>query len=285
MEYRPSEVTADALGAYERLFRACFPVASTLDTAYLEWLYTRNPAGSGVGFDAWEGDALAAHYACIPAQAVVNGRECRVLLSLNTATHPDFQGKGLFTRLAELTYGNAGERGFDAVYGIANANSTPGFLRKLGFTLVSPLDARIGAGRISAGRGVGVANDNGGFKRIWQPASLAWRISNPKRPYRLVEVGGDVVGAQCPAGKPGLVAWAEIPRHAAAGMQTGSPSLALHLHLGLRPAGERRAGKWIDIPRRLRPSPLNMIFRSLGEATATIDAERVTLGQLDFDAF
>lgn len=285
MDFRPTEVSQSRLDSYAGLFQQCFPAATQLNPAYLKWLYADNPAGGVIGFDAWDGETLAAHYVCIPAMAIVNGRPDRVLLSLNTATHPGFQGKGLFTKLAELTYGKGADEGYAAVYGVANANSTPGFLRKLGFTLVSPLDAKVGLGRIS-GKGGGATADAGcGFKRIWEPATLAWRISNPERRYRLVSCGDATVGAQASTGKIGLVAWAEIPDRAAAGLRVGRGSPALRLHLGLRPSDDRSAGVWFDVPGRLRPSPLNLIFKSLRDGTETLDANRVTLGQLDFDAF
>lgn len=285
MEFRPSETHPSTLAAYAALFDACFPAAiGKLNAAYLTWLYRDNPSGAVVGFDAWEGGVLAAHYACVPGAAVVNGHMARVLLSLNTATHPRFQGKGLFTKLADATYQKAASNGFDAVYGIANANSTPGFLRKLGFALVSPLDAKIGLGQIARSDLDTTATDCA-FQRSWSPRDVAWRISNPDRPYRLVDCGRNSVGAWCPTGKPGLVAWAELPFRSACGLATGRNAIAARLHLGLRPVTGRSRGLWVELPARFRSSPLNLIFRSLKDEAETIDADLVSLGQLDFDAF
>jgi hypothetical protein len=284
MDFRASTSDPAALQHYAALFHACFPTATHLHTRYLRWLYGENPAGAVVGMDAWDGGRLAAHYVCVPADARVLGRDCRVLLSLNTATHPEYQGKGLFTRLADLTYAAGAEKGFEAVYGVANANSTPGFLKKLGFALVSPLDARIGVGRIDRADPTeqqGVSS----FHRRWDAASLKWRCNNPARPYRIQRLADGVLGASAPTGKPALQAWAEFP---AAGdlAVAASSSMELRLHLGLRPAAFRYPGRvWFDIPTRFRASPLNLIFRSLGPRFVALDPDAIFFGQLDFDAF
>lgn len=285
MEIRAVSTDASALASYERLFQHCFPGASHLNVAYLDWLYARNPAGTVIGCDAWEGDTLAAHYVCVPAQAIVAGRPLQVMLSLNTATHPDFQGKGLFTRLADATYQAGAAAGVGAVYGVANANSTPGFIRKLGFTLVRPLDARVGFGRVDDAQAQ-AARERAEFRRDWSQAALEWRIANPQRHYTLVRAGEGRIGAEASTGKPGLLAWDEVPLPAGMKTSAASPSLGMRLHLGLRPrGGDRKGTTWFDIPQRFRPSPLNMIFRPLGDGVVVPSADAVQLGQLDFDAF
>jgi GNAT superfamily N-acetyltransferase len=281
-ELRPSGYTPESSDAYSRLFARCFPHARPFEDRYLRWLYADNPDGSVVGFDAWSEGRLAAHYVCIPARAIVHGVSQPVLLSLNTATDPDFQGQGLFTKLADATYRLAAERGFAAVYGIANANSTPGFVRKLGFALVSPLDARVGLGTVGDAPPPSPALS---FRREWTPETLAWRIANPVRPYRLCRPGAQLAGAHAPTGRPGINAWAEVAAADAAGLPVGPAPFGLRLHLGLRPRNSARAGAWFDVPQRFRPSPLNLIFRSLAGDGAPLDAENIYLGQLDFDAF
>lgn len=286
MEIRPVSVEPAAFAQYAALFLQCFPGATHLNARYLEWLYAANPAGRVIGCDAWSDDGrLAAHYVCVPCEAVVRGSKRRVMLSLNTATHPDFQGKGLFTRLAEATYQAGAEAGIAGVYGVANANSTPGFLRKLGFSLVRPLDARIGPGRIDRVAPVEL-EQAAEFHRVWSRDALNWRAANPERRYRLVDVGDGVLGAEASTGKPGLSAWAEIARPHDLAAPSARPALAMHLHLGLRPDRlARKRGLWFDVPQRLRSSPLNMIFRALQQDIESPDPGAILLGQLDFDAF
>src|SRR6478609_3886385 len=117
MDFKPIAVDDAHLTRLGQLFRAAFPTAHHLDAGYLRWLYRDNPSGHVVGFDAFEGDVLAAHYACVPAEVRWKGNQVRALLSLNTATHPNFQGKGLFSQLATATFDHAAQSGFTLVYG------------------------------------------------------------------------------------------------------------------------------------------------------------------------
>lgn len=284
MELRQSSPDGRLLSQYRALFATCFPDASHLDEAYLAWLYEANPSGHVVGFDAWDGDVLAAHYVCVPAEAMLHGKPSRVMLSLNTATAPSHQGKGLFTKLANATYARGAELGFDAVYGVANANSTPGFVKKLGFELLTPLDAAVGVGRLPL-VSVAAAREAAEFSRAWNQASLEWRSRNPARPYRLVR-SGDRIGAEAATGRPGLKAWAELDDAHPGAPRLPSPSLGLHLQLGLIPdaARTRRTG-WLDVPERFRTSPLNLIFKPLAADTRAPRSGAIFFGQMDFDAF
>lgn len=285
MELKPSKFDVVSLGRYEDLFRRCFPSAHHLDVEYLEWLYGSNPSGTVIGFDAWDENRLAAHYVCIPVDACMGQAKARVLLSLNTATDPDYQGKGLFTRLAAATYELGAELGMHGVYGVANANSTPGFVRKLGFSLIGPLDAQIGVGSLPIAY-ERLKDHDISFRREWTPQSLAWRIARPARTYRVIQQHPGRLAVEMPTGKLGVRAWAEI-RNSDDGKGAHSPaSPALHLHLGLTPAAVRqRSIRWFDVPNRFRSSPLNLIYRSLTTDVRVPDYDNILFGQLDFDAF
>lgn len=288
LEFRPSGTDASLLAAYEALFSACFPDAGHLSDPYLRWLYRDNPAGAVVGTDAWDGPRLAAHYACIPAAARLGGRDRTVLLSLNTATHPDYQGRGLFTRLAETTYEAGARDGHALVYGVANANSTPGFLRKLGFCFAGRLDARLGTGRIDA-RASGAGDDAAGdatFARRWPATELAWRVANPARGWRHGRLRDGTLAAWTSTGTAGISAWSELGAADATTVPEAIRPPWLRLHLGLRPAGARgRRGLWVDVPGRFRSSPLNLIFRTLQDDASLPDVAGIRFNAIDFDAF
>lgn len=282
MRFAPIEFDQQALAGYSALFAACFPGTDKFTTRYLDWLYVQNPDGPAFGFDAWEGDVLAAHYVCVPARASIDGRQVRVLLSLNTATHPQFQGQGLFTRLAAMTYEAAAVSGYDAVYGVANANSTPGFVRKLGFQLVRPLEALVGVGRIGRRADAPVVP---AFERVWSDAALAWRCASPSNP-----VGRRQRGAawqfHAPAFGRWVSAYAELtPPSPLRLVPDHAPAAPLRLFLGLLPDAERRFRGYIEIPKRVRPSPLNLIFRSLSAPGSQLDPTRIRFSFLDFDAY
>jgi GNAT superfamily N-acetyltransferase len=283
MRFLPIEYTREALAEYSQLFAECFPGASSRFTPeYLEWLYVANPDGRAVGFDARDGTTLAAHYVCIPARARIDGQAVPVLLSLNTATRPAFQGKGLFTKLAAMTYDSGTAAGYAGVYGVANANSTPGFVRKLGFQLVRPLEAMVGIGGL--GLRVPTIQPSLSFERIWSADSLQWRCANPINPVRC-KTNGSVWQFFVP-GPPMVSAYAELA--AEQGWQpagTSAPHSPLRLYLGLVPDAVRGFGTYASIPARLRPSPLNLIYRPLTAGTAQLDPSAINFTFLDFDAY
>jgi GNAT superfamily N-acetyltransferase len=279
MDFRFEPVSTARLGEYEALFRRCFPGAGHMDRPYLEWLYCDNPDGAMGGFDAWAGERLAAHYACAPARARIEGQSCTVALSLNTATDPDFQGKGLFTRLAEKTYADLAAQGVRAVYGVANANSTPGFLRKLGFTLVRRLDAVVGVGPLRRGES---AVDDVQFCREWSATSLDWRMRNPVAPLRACAHAGSTAFFAATRW-PLLSAYAELEEMPPVAV-SGQGAL-LRVFVGCLPQGERLAPQYLHVPQFLRPSPLNLIYRDLVRPGFSPDPGKVRVSFLDFDAF
>jgi GNAT superfamily N-acetyltransferase len=282
MQFTPIGFDAQALAEYSALFAACFPNTNRFTPDYIAWLYVQNPDGNAFGFDAREDGVLAAHYVCIPAQAYIDGRVVRVLLSLNTATHPRFQGKGLFTKLAAMTYEAAGAAGFEGIYGVANANSTPGFIRKLGFQLVRPLEALVGVGRIGA---VDDQTRPRAFERVWTTQALEWRCASPYNPVSC-QRRGDTWQFNSRAFGPWVHAYAELALSADMVRTVGNaPSSPLKLYIGLMPDDVKRSGSYASIPQRFRPSPLNLIYRSLASPGSQIDQAGINFSFLDFDAY
>ena len=118
-----------------------------------------------------------------------------------------FRSKGLFTKLAAKTFEAGAAQGYDGVYGVANANSTPGFVRKLGFQLVRPLEARIGIGGLRHGEKASASALS--FERSWSPAALRWRCANPHNPVYLKNGGGKLRFHAAASGNK-LPAYAEL---------------------------------------------------------------------------
>ena len=291
MEFQAAGCDPQQLMRYVSLMKACFPGAPKYDLPYFEWLYAANPDGPVLGFDAYEDGHLAAHYACVPARATVGGRDVRVLLSLNTATLAPFQGQGLFTILAQMTFDAAAAQGVDAVYGVANANSTHGFIRKLGFQLVRPLDALVGAGpllRKPPTDGYGES-----FQRRRSVRGLAWRCANPSSPVFYRHNADRMAYFSAVKGLP-LSAYCETffetdckANLQAMGSATGAsakPSFA-RLFLGLHPKEIALSRRYVPVPQWLKPSPLNLIYLSLSGAVPALDGNAINFSYLDFDAY
>jgi GNAT superfamily N-acetyltransferase len=285
MEFQRCGYAESDLKEYATLFAVCFPDAKKLaDVAYLRWLYAENPCGAVVGYNARHEGRLVAHYVCVPMSVTSEGQIRSALLSLNTATHPEFQGKGLFTRLAELTYAAGAEEGAELIYGVANGNSTPGFVRKLGFSLVAPLESRVGVGRLGDFDWSQLRFFSR-FQQAWTMEALSWRMRNPVAPVSCHRRGKDAFCVSTSAGRIGFRAWAELPT---IGDVAPEPSVAatvsLRVWLGLLPAGLGKFAFFPNIPQRLRPSPLNLIVRGL-QSPLVLSPEEVFFNFLDFDAF
>lgn len=284
-EILPVRFDEEMISTYVQLFAKCFPTSRKFSYAYLNWLYKLNPIGRAVGFDAWHGDVLTAHYLGVPMEVIIEGRKVRALLSLNTATHPDFQGRGLFTKLAERTYEAAAAQGFDAVFGVANANSTPGFVRKLGFQLVEPLVAKVGLG--SLGIDLSGVEQKAQFRTTWMPAAFTWRCNNP---CNLVTkfVHANQIQLFASTKIVGLPVYTELSSPVLANIETPARIARLsplRLYLGLVPTGCNLSRFYVDIPLRFRPSPLNFIYKSLSGMSKQLVPGQLSFSFLDFDAF
>ncbi|HEX3364290.1 GNAT family N-acetyltransferase [Phenylobacterium sp.] len=273
---RPAGTAPAQLEGYGHLLNAAFGT-DKFNTAALAWRYRDNPAGSVVGADAWDGETLAAHYVTCPLEARIDGAVVKGLLSLNTATHPDYQGKGLFTTLAERAYELGAAAGYGFVIGVANANSTPGFLRKLAFQDVGRLHAGVLAALPRRFSDAPVQ-----YQGAWRENLLAWRLANPDGRYTVAR-RGDLTGVWARTHLP-LVQCGAFLADAEAATRGGGAPLAATLFLGLEPRMNLSA--FLPIPERLRPSPLNLIWRRLGTtAPSALRREAVALNFLDFDPY
>ncbi|MBK6776008.1 MAG: GNAT family N-acetyltransferase [Flavobacteriales bacterium] len=281
MSYTIEPVRTDdaSIATMTALLRQVFPHAAHFTEEVVRWQYRDNPDGPAVGFNAWSGSELAAHYVTIPLVARVNGVEERGLLSLNTATHPSHQGKGLFTKLANATYEAAAQQGFGFVIGVANANSTHGFTKKLGFQLVSPLRAMLGIGPIVNNRD-GVVK----YERIWHQKALEWRLAHPLNKYSLgLTTCKDLLFTERKQMGATLLLAALDPGTAPASTPSHEHFEPLRVWIGLDSRITWRFRPYFNIPMRLRPSPLNLIFKDLKSQGRTLDPATVRFQAIDFD--
>jgi hypothetical protein len=96
-----------------------------------------------IGFIAYQigTNEIAAYYGVFPTLLSYNGNTYLVAQSGDTMTHPKHQKKGLFVKLANLTFQFCNENGIELIFGFPNENSYPGFVRNLGFLLPPAMGA------------------------------------------------------------------------------------------------------------------------------------------------
>ena len=272
MDYRIEQVKTDhdSLLEVRDLLKLVFEKrADKFSYSYLKWLYSDNPAGRVVGFNAYYKDLLVAHYATMPIYMIIAGRKTLGLLSLNTATHPDHRGRGLFIKLAEQTYDFASLNGYRYVIGVANANSIHGFIQYLGFKLVGPLSFKIGLGDNLY---CGVSHL---YSRYWDKDLLAWRLNNPSMSYYK---NGEMVVSPIIGGFKKMV-FHDSNNLLSLRKLYGRP---FNLYIGF--GADLSKGIYCDVPKIIKRSPFNLIFRDMTDGELPEMSKSNTLFELiDFD--
>ena len=248
--------------------------SSKFTQEFLKWQYSENPRGNVVSFNAWcEDGRMAGHYAAIPILMKLDGKETSGLLSLNTATHPDHQGNGLFTKLASATYDFAKENGYKFVIGVANANSTYGFINKLGFYKVAPLEVKIGIG--NAFKGFSIKDRN---HCAYDDITLEWRLRCPSFSYSRK---GNCIWSKRkePLFKACLAPVPEGVKTESSEIPNKGSIFGLYVGIGIKPSG-----LYIDLPGFIKRSPFNLIFRDLTDGELPrITPDNIVFTLMDFD--
>jgi hypothetical protein len=229
---------------------------------YLSWLYRENPRGPAVGFDAFDDRKLVAHYVCIPIK--VEGYKFNSLLSLNTATHPNYQGRGLFTALASRTF-QITSSNYANVIAVANSLSVDGFIKYLDFEKLGNLELRFGQ-----------LNRQRLGSKIYSKDDLIWRSRCPGRPLQALAInsGSSLVSIKPLRFGPKLQSIIHEEYSTADSNQNSKLGFTLDWRKGDNPR--------IKLPKRLKPSPLELLFKPLLEPDPKV---LTSFSFPDFDAF
>lgn len=113
-----------------QLFKESF--GKPLSEKYWKWRFLDNPLNKVMIKLMWDENKLVGHYAVSPIQMNVNGEQILTALSMTTMTNPNYVGKGIFTKLAEVLYNEESQKNnLKAVWGFPNNNSHYAFINKL----------------------------------------------------------------------------------------------------------------------------------------------------------
>ena len=275
-----TDIVKSCIAQYAALLAKVFSKPKLFTEAYIQWQYADNPDGTIVGFNAYALDTLVAHYVAQPMQAVIDGNMCKGLLSLNTATAPAHQGKGLFVKLAHKTYEYAASQGYEFVIGVANQNSVHGFIKKLGFQQVGQLHALLGVGSL------GAAPDSKDFyySKYWTAEAMQWRLSNPCNQYGITQGNFSIIS--CATTYPSIKATLGMYSSHDYPLSSRASAFSLfNIWIGANRQVSSRTPLYFNIPQRFRPAPLYLIYKSLNNKNASLNFDDVCFQALDFDAY
>lgn len=276
-DYRPVDCSPEGVARCAALLQACFPAATFVTEDYVRWQYTENPHGNVAGYNAFFEDQLVAHYVLIPMEARIDGEVERGFFSLNSATHADHRGKGLFDRLSHDTHALATEMGFSFIWGTSNDYSTRGAL-KLGFKFAGRMRAMIGAGPIARRKHVPEVR----YEAVHSKEALAWRLRRPNARYGM-RPAPEGTAIYAPTGKPGMTALLGLVE---GGVDLPRASRGpISVWLGVDERLDWSRSLYFNLPVKLRPAPLNLMFKDLTGRGRVLDIEHTRVQVLDFDAF
>ncbi len=284
---------------------------------YLQWFYRDNPRGEVVeaNEDDDEGNRIG-HYAVIPTIYRTPAGPTPFIFSTNVATSPTVRRGGLFRAMAERVYEQARATGAPGMVGVGNDNSTVVVVDRFGWRALGPLPVRVcvavpGLGRSVESRPVDArllttpwfddaARDLdwvsvADWAQSWTPDFLRWRLSRPDAGY-VLHATPEALAVSVAAPGPLKIRFAvllkvfprrgaRLPVSAAAVIAAACRyhRAAFCVYAGFN-AHVRVRG--VRSPRRVQPSPLNLVFKSLDEARAPSTAFRLdTFEFLDMDAY
>lgn len=113
---------------------------------FFRWKHYSNPFGRSFILLAEADDRIAGVRAFMRWRFRAGDREVTAVRAVDTATHPDFQGRGIFSRLTLTALDALRAEGVDLVFNTPNQNSLPGYL-KMGWTTVGRVPVLVGVRR------------------------------------------------------------------------------------------------------------------------------------------
>ena len=127
------------------LFQEVFKksMGKTESIKHWNWEYKDNPSNRIEIILAIDKENIVGHYAVIPVKMKIKDEINLMSLSLDTMTHKDYRGRGIFPKLASKLYKELGESGISITFGFPNKNSINGFISKLNWVEISDVPIQI----------------------------------------------------------------------------------------------------------------------------------------------
>jgi GNAT superfamily N-acetyltransferase len=117
-------------------------VPDELFTRFFEWKHRQSPFGASPAWVAADGERIVGFRTFMKWEFDYEGRAHYAVRAVDTATHPDYQGRGIFSRLTRAAIDEIRPEGVDFVFNTPNDNSRPGYL-KMGWQIVGRLPVSV----------------------------------------------------------------------------------------------------------------------------------------------
>lgn len=270
-----SNISDENIKAYSNLLSQVFAKTKKFTNRFLRWQYVENPNGTVIGSDAFFNGLLVAHHATIPVKYNFFGNDYLGLLAINNVTHPEHRGKGLLTALGKATFDEAQRLQYQFVITVTNNNSTYAYLNKFEFKQISQLDVVAGMGKI-----ISIDDNLHQVYSIWSKELLAWRCRNPASRYY---INGKSIIAK--TNIPLLYTHIKTCNNLDIdnlGLKTRKSCLNVWIGLSKK---VKTNGIFLHMPEKLKPSPLNLLFRDLQGNIPSFNSSNIKFDVADFDAF
>lgn len=123
--------------------------------AFFAWKHDENPFGASPRWVAETDEGRLAGLRVFLRWRFLDraGRSLSAVRAVDTATHPDWQGKGIFTKLTLGAIPDLREEGVDLIFNTPNDKSRPGYL-KMGWSEVGRVPVGVRVGSIGSVRAV-----------------------------------------------------------------------------------------------------------------------------------
>jgi len=110
--------------------------------AYWRWKHEQNPFGKSPVLLAFEGELLIGLRAFMPWRFRYEGKTMQAYRAVDTATHPEHQGKGIFSKLTMAMIDQVKQGEPAIIFNTPNGKSMPGYL-KMGWKVVGKTRLRV----------------------------------------------------------------------------------------------------------------------------------------------
>lgn len=110
--------------------------------AFWRWKHIDNPFGKSPVLLAFEGEQLIGIRAFMRWAWTKEGSSFKAVRAVDTATHPQYHGRGIFKRLTMQLVEQCREEGVDFIFNTPNKSSMPGYL-KMGWESRGPLPVKM----------------------------------------------------------------------------------------------------------------------------------------------